>query len=192
MKKNYYVVWNGKKPGIYDNWEDCQSQVKGFPNAIFRGYPNLHYATCAWRDVLESSGWKIPTKGICVDASYLASQEIMEYRGVSIKDNRQIFRKAPVSNATVNLGEFLAIVHALALCKRNGSQEPIYSDSVTAITWVRKKCIKTKLKRLEKTAEVWDLTDRAINWLQENTVKNNILKWNTKEWGEIPADFGRK
>jgi len=192
MKKNFYVVWNGHNPGIYKSWENCQAQVKKFPNAIFRGYPTHEEAEIAWRDVLESSGWNKPAKGICVDASYLASTGVMEYRGVCITNRMELFRKLPILGATVNIGEFLAVVHALALCKRDGNKDPIYSDSVTAITWVRKKKINTTLCRSEETAQAWDLTDRAIAWLGENEIENNILKWNTKEWGEIPADFGRK
>jgi ribonuclease HI len=34
--------------------------------------------------------------------------------------------------------------------------------------------------------------DRAINWLKTNTYTNKVLKWDTKEWGEIKADYGRK
>ena len=35
-------------------------------------------------------------------------------------------------------------------------------------------------------------TDGTEKWLKENKYTTPILKWKTREWGEIPADFGRK
>jgi ribonuclease HI len=90
------------------------------------------------------------------------------------------------------LGEFLAIVHALAYLKKRGSDKTIYSDSSTAIGWVREKKVKSSLVRDETTREIWELVDRALLWLKNNSYQNKILKWNTEEWGEIKADFGRK
>jgi ribonuclease HI len=40
--------------------------------------------------------------------------------------------------------------------------------------------------------DLLELIKRAENWLKENSFRNPILKWETKAWGEIPADFGRK
>ena len=86
----------------------------------------------------------------------------------------------------------LAIVHGLALLKNKGFDMPIYSDSANAISWVRQKKCKTKLPRTPETEELFLLIERAEKWLQGNTYTTRILKWETKEWGEIPADFGRK
>ncbi len=96
------------------------------------------------------------------------------------------------ADGTNNLMEFLALVHALSLCKRDGVSLPIYSDSRTAISWVRKKEVKTTKQRTKKNEELFDLIDRALMWLKENDCQNKILKWETKVWGEIPADFNRK
>ena len=93
---------------------------------------------------------------------------------------------------TNNIGEFLAIVHGLALLKQKGFDMPIYSDSVNAINWIKQKKCKTKLPRDAKTEELFCLIERAEKWLRENTYTTRILKWETKQWGEIPADFGRK
>lgn len=93
---------------------------------------------------------------------------------------------------TNNIGEFLAIVHGLALLKQKGFDMPIYSDSVNAINWIKQKKCKTKLPRDAKTEELFRLIERAEKWLCENTYTTRILKWETKQWGEIPADFGRK
>jgi ribonuclease HI len=116
----------------------------------------------------------------------------MEYRGVDTKTKKQLFFQGPFEEGTNNIGEFLAIVHGLALLKKTKSDKIIYTDSKTAISWVKNKKCNTKLKRSEKNKPVFDLVDRAIHWLKTNTYNTVIVKWETKAWGEIPADFGRK
>jgi len=87
---------------------------------------------------------------ICVDASCMENPGKMEYRGVDITTGKILFeRKYEI--ATNNIGEFLAIVHALALFKRDGKElKVVYSDSITAISWVKHKKCKTKLEKNEK------------------------------------------
>ena len=92
----------------------------------------------------------------------------------------------------MNIGEFLAVVHALAYLKQRGSDWPIYSDSRTALAWLRKRAINTKLEVSDKNRELFKLVDRAVSWIRNNCWKNPVLKWETEYWGEIPADFGRK
>lgn len=117
----------------------------------------------------------------------------MEYRGVWTADKSEIFHYGPAKDGTNNIGEFLALVHALALLqKKNDPSTPIYSDSKTAIAWVKKKKANTQLKPTRHNAELFDMIHRAEKWLKENTWKNPIHKWETEHWGEIPADFGRK
>ena len=115
----------------------------------------------------------------------------MEYRGVHLPSKQQVFHYGPIQG-TNNIGEFLAIVHALALMKQKGIEMPIYSDSHTARTWVAKRKAKTTLKETPETAQALELVARAEKWLYENDINVPILKWETEQWGEIPADFGRK
>ncbi|HBT09424.1 MAG TPA: ribonuclease H, partial [Leeuwenhoekiella sp.] len=105
---------------------------------------------------------------------------------------KQLFHQGPFKQGTNNIGEFLALVHGLALLKQKNSDRIIYSDSRIAIGWVKKKKCNTKLTENSKNKDVYDLVRRAENWLQNNTYKTVIVKWETKAWGEIPADFGRK
>jgi len=116
----------------------------------------------------------------------------MEYRGVYVADGVELFHVGPLEDATNNIGEFLAIVHALAMLKKSGKKIPVYSDSVNAIKWIDRKKCNTKLERSERNMPVFELIERAEKWLRTNTYDNPILKWETKQWGEIPADFGRK
>jgi ribonuclease HI len=103
-----------------------------------------------------------------------------------------LFKSPVFENGTNNIGEFLAIVHAVSLQKKKGWQYPIYSDSNLAQIWVRQKKCKTKLQPNAKNEYLFQLIARAENWLNNNTIDVPILKWKTEIWGEIPADFGRK
>ena len=99
----------------------------------------------------------------------------------------------PFQKGTNNIGEFLALVHGIALLKSKNKEDiPIYSDSKIAMSWVKQKRCKTNMNFDASNKDLLDLIKRAEKWLKENTFKNPILKWETKAWGEIPADFGRK
>lgn len=131
-------------------------------------------------------------EAIAVDAACSGNPGAMEYRGVYLADGKEIFHYGPV-HGTNNIGEFLAIVHGLALLKQKGLDNmPIYSDSVNAQLWVRKHHCKTTLVRNDQTEKLYQMIERAEAWLRNNTYKNPIIKWQTDKWGEIPADFGRK
>jgi len=104
----------------------------------------------------------------------------------------ELFKRGPYEMGTVNIGEFLAIILALAWLKKHKLEYPIYSDSKTAMAWVRKKKVNTKLERTAKNKELFKALDDAVLWLNKNPVNTQILKWETKIWGEIPADYGRK
>ena len=126
-----------------------------------------------------------------VDAACSGNPGRMEYRGIDLATGAQVFHFGPI-HGTNNIGEFLAIVHALALMEREGIRKTIYSDSYNAILWVSKKKCKTTLARDEQTARLFDIITRAEFWLRTHNIQVPIVKWETSEWGEIPADFGRK
>ena len=208
-KNKYYVVWRGRLTGIFESWEECQQQIDGFEGAQFKGYPTRELAEAAhklnyWqavkpeggsRDVSNSSfliSHSIIVPSLSVDAACSGNPGVMEYRGVDTATGREIFRMGPFEYATNNIGEFLALVHGLALLKQYNKTMPIYSDSVNAIAWVRAKKCRTKLARTEKNIEVFNLIARAEHWLEDNHYTTKIIKWDTPNWGEIPADFGRK
>ena len=37
-KKKVYAVKAGYQTGLFDTWDECQKQVKGFPGALFKGF----------------------------------------------------------------------------------------------------------------------------------------------------------
>lgn len=126
-----------------------------------------------------------------VDAACSGNPGPMEYRGVDLATGQVVFHFGPV-HGTNNIGEFLAIVHALALMQQYGIRKAIYSDSVNAMLWVSKRKCKTKLERTPKTEPLYQIIARAESWLNTHQYTTPVLKWDTKKWGEVPADFGRK
>ena len=212
-KQKFYVVWRGRKPGVYDSWDDCKQQVEGFGEAAYKAYATLEDAEEAfWRGKEEAqptqavtgqddktSGTPLPAAAprpydedaIAVDAACSGNPGPMEYRGVDLRSGCELFHLGPM-HGTNNIGEFLAIVHALALLKKQGVKRTVYSDSRNALLWVRQKQCKTRLERNAQTEGLFQLIDRAVIWLRNNKIEVPLLKWQTKEWGEVPADFGRK
>jgi len=128
---------------------------------------------------------------LSVDAAYSSKSGIMEYRGIWTDTGEEYFHKS-FEVGTNNLGEFLAVVHALAQMKKDNLNNNIYTDSVTAMAWVRNKKVNTKLPLNEDTNNLWSIIRNAEKWLKENSYNNQILKWKTSEWGEVKADFDRK
>lgn len=202
--QKFYVVWEGVNPGVYTTWESCQLQIKGYPNAKFKSFKSREEAERAFEAPFSQTKKRqaakkaydrtgINQKALSVDAACSGNPGKMEYRGVWVGDNIEWFHFGPAPYGTNNIGEFLALVHALALLKRENMHDiPIYSDSKIAINWLKKGKINTKLPRNNQTKVLFDLISRAEKWISENTYSNPILKWETKIWGEIPADFGRK
>jgi ribonuclease HI len=207
--KKFYVVWKGRKAGIFDSWKECEVQVKGMEGAVYKSFPDEESARLAfsgnWKDYIQKKGANIKRVSISrpavgnpvweswsVDAACSGNPGVMEYRGVETQTGKQIFHQGPFPLGTNNIGEFLAIVHALALLKKSNNATIVYSDSRTAIKWVKDKAAKTKLPRTRKSEALHELLDRAVAWLNANDYPNPVLKWETEKWGEIPADFGRK
>lgn len=207
-KKKFYVVWQGRNTGVYNTWEECKKQVDGYAQAKYKSFTSKSLAENAFKEGYESflgtkktdvkkvktvdSDTKPIWQSISVDASSMGNPGIMEYRGVQTDTGKEIFRRK-YGLGTNNIGEFLAIVHALALFKQKNIDLPIYTDSKIAMSWVQKKVCKTTLEQNEKTKYLFEDIAKAITWLENNDYSHiQLVKWDTKNWGEIPADFGRK
>jgi ribonuclease HI len=205
-KQKYYVVWKGRKTGVFTSWAECEKQVKGFVGAEFKAFASEAQADAAFLSKYEDYKGKPATSGkwreasvkpllpsICVDAACDGSPGKVEFRGVNTETGEEIFRAGPYEQGTNNVGEFLAVVHALTWQYKHNMHVPIYSDSENAIVWVNTGVCKTKLKHSARNAILFALIHSAEGWLAENELpEDRILKWNTELWGENPADFGRK
>ncbi|TAL61037.1 MAG: ribonuclease H [Bacteroidetes bacterium] len=228
-KPKYYVVWKGKETGIFESWDKCRIQIDGFAGAKYKSFKTKQAAESAFnkspKDFIGKNTFeseltseqlgkigKPILESLSVDAAF--DGDVMEYKGVYTKTRLELFKMGPFEGATNNIGEFLAIVHALALLKKQGNGPPtpkrgalytqvsplrgdkgglpVYSDSITAIHWVKTHKANTKLKATSENKSLFYLIQRAEKWLKENKYPNRLLKWETKAWGENPADFGRK
>jgi len=220
-KQKYYTVWLGKQSGVYESWEECEEQVKGVDGAKYKSFatreeadealsedPAKHITPAVRKSVRTPDLLSLPLEtrpvmpSLSVDGACSGNPGTMEYQGVDTATKRVIFHFGPAPGGTNNIAEFLAIVHVLALLKKQAAERPadaehlltlpVYSDSRTALAWVKKRKCATKLAETEENKPLFELVQRAENWLAVNTYRNPLLKWNTELWGEIPADFGRK
>ena len=205
-KGKFYVVWKGRQTGIFTSWAECEKQVKGFVAAEYKAFGSLEEAEAAFQSRYEAFKGKPSSMGkwkeasvkpivpsLCVDAACSGSLGKLEYRGVETESGKELFHFGPFPDGTNNVGEFLAVVHALTWMSKQKKQLPIYSDSENAIAWVYTGRCNTQLKHTPKNAPLFILIRSAENWLAENELDDDaVLKWDTEMWGEIPADFGRK
>lgn len=207
----YYVVWSGRDTGVFDNWDDARELVENFPGARYKSFKTMAQAVAAFRGdgandmaglarmfeseqkVINFTDFPdIDLNAIAVDASCMGNPGIMEYRGVDVETGAEIFRVGPFANGTNNIGEYLALVHALAFCAQRRDSRTIYTDSVTALSWLRRRKANTRLTPTAENARLMQLIARADAWVQSHSWPNEVRKWDTEKWGEIPADFGRK
>ena len=208
--KKYYVVWLGLKPGIYSSWDEAKKQVSGYVGAEYKAFSTREDAKEAFaKNYLDYKGKATTSKkvfskkeleeigepildSLSVDAACSGNPGTLEYRGVYTDTETEVFRRGPYEYGTVNIGEFLAIVLGLAWQQKHKLKLPIYSDSRTAMSWVKKKKVNTKLKRTKKNEKLFYALAKALEWLKNNEYDVEILKWRTDAWGEIKADYGRK
>lgn len=204
-KKKYYVIWEGNETGIFDNWKECQRHIKGYGGAKYKSFPTLQAAEQAYagsyfnaitptkKKTIDPSLAGIPIwNSISVDAACSGNPGLMEYQGVYTQTGKRLFHLGPLQQGTNNIGEFLALVHGLAFLQQRKSKLPIYTDSKIAMSWIKAKKCRTKVPATTANRPIFKLIHRAEQWLLNNTFDTKILKWETKAWGEIRADFGRK
>ena len=221
-KQKYYVVWQGKKPGIYTDWDECKEQVVGVQGAQYKGFDTkeeaeaaikLPYSSVVVQNTRSNQNTQsspilvVDENGMTAIKPGTENPPILDALAVDaacsgnpgVMEYQGIYIPTRTrvfhyraEKGTNNIGEFLAIVHGLSYLKKHRLNQIIYSDSVNAISWVRQKVCKSKLPEDASTAELWDYIHRAENWLRTNSYTTEIRKWDTDSWGEIPADFGRK
>jgi ribonuclease HI len=208
-KEKFYVVWYGNPAGIFGSWKECKRSIEGVKGAQYKSFLTFAEAKTAFnKEYSDYKGMNTKKKNlsaaelakigepnfysIAVDAASSGNPGIMEYRGVDTQTQKQLFHQGPFEQGTNNVGEFLALVHGLAFLKQKKSDRILYTDSRIAMGWVKKKKCNTKLKQTPKNRKLFELISRAETWLKNNSYSTKIVKWETKAWGEIPADFGRK
>jgi ribonuclease HI len=185
----YYAVKAGRTPGIYTDWAEAEAQVKGFSGAEFRSFRTREEAE-AWLGLAPAPAPTPTLVGLAVDAACSGNPGPLEFRVVSLETREVLVEKA-FPAGTNNLGEFLAIVEAAKLILDGRAQEPIYTDSLVAVSWIARRKVRTNLHRTAETEPLFRAIQEAEEWISRNPLPK-IRKWDTSELGEIPADYGRK
>ena|ERR1035437_6062123 len=133
----------------------------------------------------------IPTHGISVDGFCSGNPGPGGYRGVDLSTGEVLFRRN-YNWCTNNLAEFMGVVHAVSYVKvKKLDYGVVYSDSAIAIGWFRSQKISSGID-LMKGKDVLEDLRRSLLWLSEQKHLIAVNKWQTKLWGECPADFGNK
>ncbi|MQM04652.1 hypothetical protein Taro_037457 [Colocasia esculenta] len=47
-----YVVWVGRRPGMYYTWSECYEQVNGYPGARYKGFVTVEEGNMAFRGII--------------------------------------------------------------------------------------------------------------------------------------------
>jgi ribonuclease HI len=204
-KQIFYVVWKGRETGIFTDWDSCATQVNGFAGAQYKAFETRLEAERAFAGKYTAYAGKPASRqkwlfaphppiaeSYVVDAACSGSPGRLEWRGVHLASGAALFHQGPFENGTNNVGEFLAIVHALTLLEQKKLPLPVYSDSATAIAWVKAGECNTELVPDKQNAPLFVLLSRAEAWLEGHPARNPVYKWDTNAWGENPADFNRK
>ncbi len=197
--QKYYVVWQGRETGIMPTWARCQAAVHGYAGAryqAFRTREQAEAAFCGEGNHLGTDTACVPAAippALCVDAAANMVTFVMEYRGVLYPQHTEVFRVGPIKGATNNIGEFLAIIDGLQFLQQRASCLPLYTDSTTAMAWVRNKQANSAFAKAGKaSADANARIAAATEYLKATTITTDIRKWPTAVLGDIPADFGRK
>ena len=190
----YYAVKNGRKIGIYYNWADCKEQVYKFPRAVYKSFDDIvdanHFISGVTEHAVEPDYDK---NSINCDGSYSSSTKIMEFR-IQETDSKKLILTKSYSGGTNNLAEFLGLVNSMSYLSKNSlnRDKTIYTDSKTALAWVRNGKVNTTYD-LESNQMLQQDIEEALLFLSGVKLHTfTIRKWDTRNWGEILSDFGRK
>jgi ribonuclease HI len=149
MAIKYYVVWKGREPGVYDNWEACKRQVEGFKSPLYKAFVSLPAAEEAFRkgsqDYLKSKDHPMQMifdalygspiiPSIAVDGACSGKTKQAEYQEWIPKPNNVYFIGS-FSEGTNNLMEFLAWYMLWRIANVIIWMCLFYTDSATAMKW---------------------------------------------------------
>lgn len=101
-KTTYYAVRNGRKRGIFDNWEDCKAQVHKFKGNEFLSFKKYEDAEKYLnnedinKNKMKSKVTKANTISIYVDGSYNDDYKMVGYGCVMVKNSQVVLK---ISNA---------------------------------------------------------------------------------------------
>lgn len=142
MAKKFYTVKVGKKPGIYETWAECQSQISGFSGAIYKGFSTREEAVAFLGNAVAKSECPETTPAIAyVDGSYDSLTNSFSYGMVFFIDGRELhfserFSESDLSEMNNVAGEIKGAEAAIQYCLDNDiSGVTIYHDYEGIARW---------------------------------------------------------
>jgi len=205
-KNKVYVVETAPEEfKTFDNWPACQRFVQGKPFA-FAGGPDRSAALAklaATRGAQMGYARKkaaapaanpataghrpadYPTAGLTSDAGTHGNPGPCEYQVTDIGGRLLEHRKLGVH--TNNYAELAGILAMVRLAIKTG-ETLLWTDSTIAMGWIRTCRLGPSVAEPERILEF----TREISRLLAQNPQLQLRKWETRRWGQIPSDFGRK
>ena len=160
MAKKFYVVWAGRKTGVFTDWPTAHQYVDKFPGAKFKSFATQAEAAQAFRTgspasagprtpakdsnrapakvPATSAGLQIYCDGACEPNPGSAGSGIVVYRDSKLA---QLWYGLYNPNGTNNTAELNALHHALLMAEKTivaGQTVQILCDSTYAINCISK------------------------------------------------------
>ncbi len=76
MAKKFYVVWEGRKTGIFTDWDTCKKQVYGFPGAKYKSFSTRAEAEIAFAKAPAGGGKKKAAKKKGTSRGSLSNKDV--------------------------------------------------------------------------------------------------------------------
>lgn len=138
----FYAVKNGRKPGIYESWDECKAQVDGYSGAIYKSFKLKSDALeFLGADKAESPEKKQNIPVWYVDGSYNINTKEYAFGAVLLWNGEEkTFNKKFPSDSLASMrnvaGEIKGAEFAMAYSKEAGFSEiSIYYDYTGIENW---------------------------------------------------------
>ena len=198
VKNKIYLVETAPgKIRAFNNWPQCQAFVHGKPYA-FAGGPDRESAlakliaskkkmkgTYKPKKKSITKPATLPTQGLTSDAGTHGNPGPCEYQVTDISGRVLEHRRLGVH--TNNYAELAGILGMVRKAKETGDTL-LWTDSVIAMGWIRTGRIGLGVHEPEL---IRDMVVKIQKLLRQNP-QMKLVKWDTRSWGQIPSDFGRK
>lgn len=139
----------------------------------------------------------VPTVNtICCDASCINNgreDSVGSFKIVRFETDETLYESHAYYGSTNNMMEYMALLKTMIMCKRNGWDYDIYTDSLIAMYWLYQNTEKSKLKDWMDSIDLEQL-DHFENMVysDKSSFRNRIFFWDNQFFGEIPADLDGK
>ena len=184
----YGFQFRDETRGIIVNWYPKKGTVFAQKNDAQLVFPEKTTSEAELLSILKGNKkvtpLKKPTSGICTDAGTHGNPGPSEYNVSDLNGN--VLAHAHLGVHSNNFAELAGILAGISYAKTHRISD-VWTDSQVCLFWIKNKRVG---KDVHERDAVLNLIEAIHSELKGASV--NLKKWDTKKWGEIPADFGRK